>query len=73
MTELVGKGTSPSRHFVTLAKIAYNGLKTGSFHLFMYPKRSSYHSGKTRFSPIFDPFWSPKSPFFKAFWNCGAS
>ena len=31
------------------AKIAYNGLKAGSFHLFMHPKRSSYHSGKTRF------------------------
>ena len=31
------------------AKIAYNGLKTGSFHLFMHPKRSSYHSRKTRF------------------------
>ena len=31
------------------AKIAYNGLKTGSFHLFMDPKRSSYHFGKTRF------------------------
>ena len=31
------------------AKIAYNGLQTGSFHLFMHPKRSRYHSGKTRF------------------------
>ena len=31
------------------AKIAYNGLKTGSFDLFMHPKPSSYHSRKTRF------------------------
>ena len=31
------------------AKIAYNGLKTGSFHLFVHPKRSSSHYGKTRF------------------------
>ena len=31
------------------AKIAYNGLKTGSVPLFMHPKRSSYHSRKTRF------------------------
>ena len=30
-------------------KIAYNGLKEDSFHLFMHPKRSSYHFGKTRF------------------------
>ena len=30
-------------------KIAYNGLKEGSFHLFVHPKRSSYHFGKTRF------------------------
>ena len=30
-------------------KIAYNGIKEGSFHLFVHPKRSSYHFGKTRF------------------------
>ena len=30
-------------------KIAYNGLKEGSFHLFVHPKRSSYYFGKTRF------------------------
>ena len=31
------------------AKIAYNGLKTRSFHLCMHPKRSNYHSRKSRF------------------------
>ena len=31
------------------AKIAYNGLKMGSFHLFVHPKRSSHHFGKKGF------------------------
>ena len=50
-------------------KIAYNGLKMGSFHLFVHPKRSSYHFGKTGFRPIFDIFLVPKKPVFKAFWE----
>ena len=56
------------------AKIAYNGLKTGSFHLFMHPKRSRYHSVKSIFDPALTLFGLQKAHFFfKAFWNCGAS
>ena len=51
------------------AKIAYNGLELGSFHLFAHPKRSSIIFGKTRF---LTHFWSQNSPFsifFWEFWN----
>ena len=55
------------------AKIAYNGLKMGSFHLFVHPKRSSHHFGKKGFDPFLTHFWSPKSPFSRLFGNFGGS
>ena len=53
------------------AKIAYNGLKTGPFHLFMHPKRFSYHSGKTPFDPFLTLFGHPKAHFqgFLGLWS----
>ena len=49
-------------------KIAQNGLRIGSFHLFVQPKWSKIIFRKTKFSPIFDPFFLvPKQPIFKAF------
>ena len=38
-------------------------------HLFQHPEWSRITFGKTRFSPIFDPFLVPKRPIFKAFWD----
>ena len=46
-----------------------NGLKMGSFHPFVHPKWSRMRFGKMRFWPIFDPFFVPKQPIFKAFWD----
>ena len=40
-----------------------------SQHLFEHPEWSRITFGKTRFSPIFDPFLVPKRPIFKAFWD----
>ena len=51
------------------AKMACNGLKMGSFHLFRHPKWSRIIFGKTHFWPILDPFFFPKQPIFKAFWD----
>ena len=42
-----------------------NGLKKGSFHLFVHPKWSRIIFGKTHF----DPFLVAKQPIFKAFWG----
>ena len=42
-----------------------NGLKMGSFHLFRHPKWSRITCGKT----LFYPFFVPKQPNFKAFWD----
>ena len=55
------------------AKIAYNGLKMGSFRLFVHPKQSSHHFGKKVFDPFLTHFWSPKSPFSRLFGNFGGS
>ena len=55
------------------AKMACNGLKRGSFHLFRHPKWSRIIFGKTYFGPIFDPFLVPKQPIFKAFYDFGVA
>ena len=39
----------------------------GQNHLFEHPEWSLITFGKTRFSPIFDPFLVPKRPVFKEF------
>ena len=49
--------------------MACSGLKRGSFHLFVHPKRSRVIFEKTHFLPMFDPFLVPKRPIFKAFWD----
>ena len=49
--------------------MACNGLKVGSFCLFVHRKWSRIIFGKTHFWPIFDPFLVPKQPSFKAFWD----
>ena len=51
------------------AKTRHHGLKMGPNHLFEHHKWSRIIFGKTRFSPIFDPFLVPKRPIFKAFWD----
>ena len=51
------------------AKTRHQGLKMGPNHLFEHPEWSRITFGKTRFSPIFDPFLVPKRPIFKAFWD----
>ena len=47
--------------------MACTGFKMGSFHLFRHPKwyRIIFFSEKH----IFDPFFVPKKPVFKAFWD----
>ena len=49
--------------------MACSGVKMDSFHLFRHPKWSRIIFGKTHFRPIFDPFFVPKQPMFKAFWD----
>ena len=51
------------------AKTRHHGLKMGQNHLFEHPEWSWITFGKTRFSPIFDPFLVPKRPVFKEFWD----
>ena len=51
------------------AKIACNRLKMGPFHLFRQPKWSRIIYRKPQFRPIFDAFFVPKQPLFKAFWD----
>ena len=51
--------------------MACNGLKMGSFHLFRHPKWSRIIFGRIHFRSIFDPFFVPKWPIFKAFWAFG--
>ena len=46
------------------AKTRHHGLKMGPYHLFEHHKWSRITVGKTRFSPIFDPFLVPKRPIF---------
>ena len=48
-----------------VAKMACNGLKKGSFHLFRHTKWSQIMFGKTHFRPIFDPLFVPNQPNFK--------
>ena len=50
-----------------------NGLKMGSFHLFVHPKWSRIISGKNTFSSIFDPLLVAKRPIFKAFGDFGGA
>ena len=45
--------------------MACNGPKKGSFHLFRHPQWSRIIFGKTHFYP----FFVPKQPIFKAFWD----
>ena len=47
------------------AKMACNGLKRGSFHLFVHPKWCRVIFEKTHFWPIFDPFLVAKQPIFE--------
>ena len=49
--------------------MACYGLKKGSFHLFVHPKWSRIIVAKTYFWPVFDPFFVPKQPIFKALWE----
>ena len=42
--------------------------QNGSFHLFVYLKCSRITFGTTCFQSIFDPFFVPNWPIFKAFW-----
>ena len=53
--------------------MACNGLKKGSFHLFVHPKWSRIIFAKTHFDPIFDPFLVAKQPIFKAFCDFGGA
>ena len=48
--------------------MACNGLKKGPFHLFRHPKWSRIILEKHIVDP-FDPFFVPKQPIFKAFWD----
>ena len=43
--------------------MARNGLKMGSFHLFVHPKRPWINLGKRCFHPFLTHFWSPKGLF----------
>ena len=48
--------------------MACNGLKMGSFHLFVHPKRCRIIFGKTNFSdPFLTHFWSQNNPFSRHF------
>ena len=50
------------------AKMACNGLKMGSFHLFRHPKWSRIIFGKTHFfDPFLTHFLPPNSPFSRHF------
>ena len=50
-----------------VAKMACNGRKKGSFHLFVQPKWCRIIFGKTPFHPFFTHFLS----IFKVFCDCG--
>ena len=50
-----------------------NGLKKGSFHLFLRCKWSRVIFRKTYLSPIFDAFLVPKQPNYKAFCDFGGA
>ena len=49
--------------------LACNGLKKGSFHLFVHPIWSRIIFGTTHFWPIFDSFSVATKLIFKAFWD----
>ena len=53
--------------------MACDGLKKGSFHLFVHPKWSRIIFGKTHCWPIFDLSLVPKQPIFKAFCDFGGA
>ena len=54
--------------------MACNGLKKGSFHLFLHPKWSRIiFFKKYIFLPIVDLFFVPKQPIFKAFCEFGGA
>ena len=44
-----------------------NGLKKGSFRLFLHPKWSGIIFGKTLFDPFLTHFWSQNGPFSRHF------
>ena len=43
--------------------MAFNGLKKGSFHLFVHPKWSRIIYGKTHFDPFLTHFWLQNNAF----------
>ena len=47
--------------------MACNGLKKGSFHLFVHPQWSRIIFGKHIFDPFLTDFWSQNSPFSRHF------
>ena len=47
--------------------MACNGLKMGSFQLFVHPKWSRIIFGKTHFDPLLTDFWSQNNPFSRHF------
>ena len=49
--------------------LACNGLKKGSFHLFVHPIWSRIIFGTTHFWPILDSFSVATKLIFKAFWD----
>ena len=52
-----------------VAKMACNGLKKGSFHLFRHPKWCRIIFGKTHFDPFLTHFSSQNNPFSRHFWD----
>ena len=52
-----------------MAILACNGLKKGSFHLFVHPNWSRIIFGTTHFWPIFDSFSVQTKLIFKALWD----
>ena len=72
---MVGKGTSPSRHFVTLdgPKLLTMGSKWAHFTCLCAPNGLVIILEKRVFNPFLTYFWSPKSPFSRLFGNFGGS
>ena len=73
MTKLVGKGTSPSRHFGTLdgAKSLTMGSKRAHFTCLCTPNGLVIILETRVFDPFFTHFWSQKSPFLRLFGDFG--
>ena len=54
-------------HVAKWAKLGQNGLKMGTIHLLVHPKRSSITFGKCVFDPFLTHFWPQTGPFSRHF------